>query len=251
MKLICYTTEATPPELVPGAPERDWMDRFGERHPYRCLPLVIANTTGWALLSPATFTATWTGGHLIEDIRLHGDDDFPHLGRLATSHFGGGVLTFHTGYLFRTEPGWDLWTGGAPNFVKDGIQPLTGVVETDWLPFPFTMNWKFTRPGIVQFKKGDPFCFVMPVPHAAYDDVQPVVKKLTDDADLYKEYQAWSDSRTNFLDKLSARDGETVRQGWQRHYFKGQKVEGESSDRQDFHVNRRRLKAPRKAEKGE
>ena len=33
------------------------------------------------------------------------------------------------------------------------LQPLAGVVETDWLPFPFTMNWLFTQPGRVRFEK--------------------------------------------------------------------------------------------------
>jgi hypothetical protein len=249
MKLTCYTTEPNPPQLVPGDPDRGWMDAFGDRHPYRCLPLVIANTTGWMMLSPCSFTATWTGGPRQEDIRLDVDDDYKDLARLATSHFAKGVLTFHTGYLFRTEPGWDLWVGGAPNHVKDGIQALSGIVETDWLPFPFTMNWHFTRPGIVQFKKGEPFCFVMPVPHAAYEEIEPIIKPLASNPELVKEYEAWSQSRTGFLDKLAARDAEATKQGWQKHYFKGQKVEGQAPD--GTHVNRRRLAMPRPAKDGE
>ena len=62
------------------------------------------------------------------------------LSRFVISHFGSGVLTFHAGYLFRTPPGWAVWARGAPNTVKDGIVPLDGLVETDWLPFTFTMN---------------------------------------------------------------------------------------------------------------
>lgn len=249
MKITCYTIDDDGHELRPGGPDRDWMDAFGARHPYRCLPLVIANTTGWEIISPATFTATWTGGTRMEDIRLDKDDDYPDLARLVTSHFGGGTLTFHTGYLFRTEPDWDLWVGGPPNHIKDGIQPLTGVVETSWLPFPFTMNWHFTRPGSIQFKKGEPFCFVMPVPHQAYDDMQPIRKKLREDAELYGDYVAWSESRTSFLDKLSANDESAVKQGWQRHYFKGEKVGGAPGAGE--HIHRRRLNPLRKAEPGE
>lgn len=252
MKLTCYTIEEGDrlPPMVPGSPDRDWMDAFGDRHPYRCLPLVIANTTGWSILSPCSFTAMWTGGPAMEDIKIWADDGWPHLPRFATSHFTKGVMTFHTGYLFRTEPGWDIWAGGAPNHVKDGIQPLTGIVETSWLPFPFTMNWHFTRPGYVKFEKGEPFCFIMPIPHSGIEEVQPVMKRLSDDAQLKAEYDAWGQSRASFLDKLSARDPDTIQQGWQKHYFKGQKVEGEKPA--DFgHINRRRLKAPRPAESGE
>jgi hypothetical protein len=213
--------------------------------------LVVANTTGWELLSPVSFTATWNGGSQITDIRLDPDEDTTRaqLDRWAVSHFSGGVLTFHTGYLFQTDEGWDLWAGGPPNFVKDGIQPLVGVVETYWLPFPFTMNWRFTRPGMISFKKGDPFCFVMPIQHAALDEVQPIIKPIAANPDLERQYKAWGESRTNFLTKLGDRDSEAVKHGWQRDYFRGRTPEGHLAP--DSHVNRRRLKTPRNAGPGE
>ncbi|MGE3301661.1 MAG: DUF6065 family protein [Hyphomonadaceae bacterium] len=250
MKLTCYTLGAPGWELAPGRPDRAWMDEFEQRHPYRCLPLVIANTTGWEILSPCDFTATWNGGPRAEDIRVDADDGFTELARLATSHFTRGVVTFHTGYLFRTEPGWDLWVGGPPNLVKDGIQPLSGIVETDWLPFPFTMNWHFTRPGMVTFTKGEPFCFVMPVPHAAVEAFEPVMKKLADEPELAAEYEAWRGSREGFLKGLAENDAETIRQKWQRHYYKGQSPAGGTAAAED-HVHRRRLKPPRPAKPGE
>jgi hypothetical protein len=249
MKLTCYQVDVRDCPIVPGRTEREWMDNFDARHPYRCLPLVMANTTGWEILSPCSFTATWNGGLSARDIRIDPDDDFEHLDRFATSHFAEGVLTFHTSYLFKTEPGWDMWVGGSPNHVKDGIQALTGVVETDWLPFPFTMNWRFTRPGMVSFKKGEPFCFIMPIPHAALDDVQPVVKSINDDLALRAEYVAWRDSRGKFLTDLSNNDPSALRQKWQRHYYKGQSPSGETGS--ETHIHRRRLKAPRPAKPGE
>jgi hypothetical protein len=249
MKLTCYALDQAPAQLIPGRTDRDWMDDFDARHPYRCLPLVMANSTGWELLTPCSFTATWNGGPLASDIRFDPDDDFADLGRVVTSHFTRGVITFHTGYLFRTEPGWDMWCGGAPNHLKDAIQPLTGIVETDWLPFPFTMNWHFTRPGIVSFKRGEPFCFIMPVPHASVDQFEPVLKDLEDDPVLREEYLAWRDSRASFLENLDAQDPETMRQGWQRHYFKGHKpTDGAPVE---THINRRRLKSPRRPRPGE
>lgn len=251
MKLTCYAVDAEPAEIVPGRPDRDWMDAFTVRHPYRCLPLVVANTSGWELISPYSFTATWNGGLKTTDIRIDPDDDTSpeKLARLVASHFSHGVLTFHTGYLFRTEPGWDIWAGGPPNQVKDAIQPLTGVVETFWLPFPFTMNWRFTRPGMISFKKGEPFCFIMPVPHQAVDEVQPIIKRIEDDPELNGDYLAWGQSRTAFLERLAKSDPNAAKQGWQRDYFKGQTPQGVQGP--DSHINRRRLKPPRKAEPGE
>ncbi len=251
MKFTCYTVDSQPVEMVPGRPDREWMDAFSERHPYRCLPLVVANTTGWDLLSPVSFTAQWNGGPRKEDIRLDPDGDTTkeQLQRWVASHFSGGVFTFHTGYLFRTEPGWDMWVGGPPNHLKDGVQALCGIVETFWLPFPFTMNWHFTRPGFVSFKKGEPFCFITPIPHSAIDAAEPIVKSINDNPELREQYLAWGQSRTNFLDKLHEQDEATVKSGWQRDYFRGRTPEG--AEAPSDHINRRRLKAPRKAEPGE
>ena len=63
MELECYPLEPRPPEIVAGRPQRAWMDHFADRHAYRCLPLTMANTTGWEILCPVGFTATCPQGH--------------------------------------------------------------------------------------------------------------------------------------------------------------------------------------------
>lgn len=50
LELECYPMTPRPPDLVPGRQSRNWMDAFASRHPYRCLPLNMANTTGWEIL---------------------------------------------------------------------------------------------------------------------------------------------------------------------------------------------------------
>ena len=161
-ELECFATAMRPPEIVPGRPERQWMDRFAQRHPYRCLPLTMANTTGWEILCPMGMTLEWNGGKGQEDIKMTPDAPHPDFHEFVKSHFSHGVaVTFHPGYLFRTPGRWSMWVSrSAQPHPKDGIQPLTALVETDWLPFPFTMNWIFTRPGKVRFEKGEPFCFI-------------------------------------------------------------------------------------------
>jgi hypothetical protein len=89
----------------------------------------------------------------------------------------------------------------------------------------------------------------MPIPHEAIDECEPIIKSINDDAELKRQYEAWGQSRTNFLNKLGEKDAEAVKHGWQRDYFRGRTPEGHLAP--DSHVNRRRLKPPRKAEKGE
>jgi hypothetical protein len=250
MKLKCYPITDVAVEIAPGRQEREWMDAFPHNHPYRCLPLNIANTSGWELLTPTPIRATWNGKSGVDAITIESPFHV-HMNAhwsFATSHFGGGVLTLHAHHLFRTEPGWDLFVSGAPNWIKHGIQPLTGIVESDWLPHPFTMNWRFTEPGTVTFAKNEPFCWIMPVPHAAIDSMEPVIMDITKEPELSELQRAWQKSRENFLAE-EAKRATADKSEWQRHYFKGEHVTGAKGS--ETHINKRRLKPPRKLEDGE
>src|SRR5262249_38493383 len=145
MKLTCYALNDTPPKLIAAPADRAWMDAFPDKHAYRCLPLSIANAHGWHVLMPIPVEVEWNGGPEISDLKVTGLKPLPGnrpLDHFARSNFSRGVVTFHTDYIFRTEPGWDLIATGAFNRPKDNAYPLTGLIETDWLPYPFTMNWQ-------------------------------------------------------------------------------------------------------------
>ena len=244
MDLECYPTTERPPEIVAGRQNRDWMDAFASRHAYRCLPLNMANTSGWEILCPVNFTAEWNGGILQSDIKLQCDFPSPDFHRLASSHFSHGVLTMHPGYLFRTPPGWSMMCMGAPNHVKDGIQPLAGLIETDWLPFPSTMNWLVTRPGKVRFEKGEPFCFITLIQDKVVSEVQPVIRRMDSNPDLRNQYDTWEKHRVEFNRRIFRQEPEATKAAWQRYYFKGEYPE-EVAPARDDHVNKRRLKEPR------
>jgi hypothetical protein len=240
--LVCYATGSNPPEIVPARPDREWMDATYERFAHRCIPLSIANSSGWEILCPVSFEAWWHGGIQPQDITFTTNGDMRAMRSFVAPHFGHGVLTFSTGYMFRTNPGWSLWVRGLPNTVKDRIVPLEGVVETDWLPFAFTMNWRFTRMGRVHFEKGEPFCFITLVPHGLLDAVEPVARNLSDDPELAAAYKAWDESRVSFNAKLLQGEPEALKKGWQRSYVRGENPHGEPPE---FHLSKRRLKPPR------
>jgi Family of unknown function (DUF6065) len=244
MQLECFATGDKRLKLVPGEPDRPWMDAFGGRTPYRCLPLTMANTSGWQILCPFGFTAEWNGGDATSDIAIIPDTPGQEISGFVMSHFAYATLTFHTGYLFRTLPGWALAVSGAPNHIKHGIQALNGLVETDWLPFPFTMNWLFTAPGRVRFEKDEPFCFIQVVEHSGVDAIVPVVRSLDAEPDLKAQYEAWSTSRYEFNRKLNEGDPETLKESWQRHYFRGAPPE-RGGPTPAAHINKRRLKKPK------
>jgi hypothetical protein len=240
MELICYQRDGWHRRIRPAEAIREWMTNTPHSFAYRCLPLNIANAHGWEILSPCAFDAVWNG--------VPNDSAGVHIQLAAgtkttcppVSIFGQGVLTFHIEGIFRTPPGWNLWVGGSPNFFKDGIAPLTGVVETDWSPYTFTMNWRFTRPNHwVHFEENEPICFIFPVKRGYLEEVTPRFASIGDSAELRDTYEAWHKSRSEFVDYLARGLATTPNQQWQKYYYRGTDLEGKSyvSD----HVTKMRL----------
>jgi hypothetical protein len=145
MKLECHAYHPDAPPIVPGKQPRQWMDDFKDRHPYRCLPLNIVNCYGWDILMVFDCEIEWNGGPGLHDIRIRADHPAPE--HWVLSNFTRGVVTFHTGYEIHTDPGWSTYVTGPVNDPKPGMVPLSAIVETFWLPYPFGMNWRVLVPG--------------------------------------------------------------------------------------------------------
>ena len=229
--------------IEPAATDREWMDQSGNRFAYRCLPLVIANQSGWIIRCPTDFSVRWNGGSKITDVKVRlprGSGE-----NRIFSHFGEGVLTFSLPYLFRTPHGVNLWVKGPSNWIKDGVQPLEGVVETDWSETTFTMNWKLTRKNhTVRFEQGDPICMIVPVPRGLAESLEPIRQPLPSNRKLAQAYESWADSRTVFNKELAHNDEATVKSGWQRDYMLGMNAAGKpfAEHQTKLHLGRFRRK---------
>lgn len=221
MDLTVYLHEGWQPRVIPAGSRRAWMDQSTDAFAYRCLPLKIANEHGWEILCPAGFEAEWTGGLAPEDVIIRGDagarpEDLP------VALFGQGVLTFHVAGLFRTPPGFNLWVTGSPNEPKDAIAPLTGVIETDWSPYTFTMNWRFTRPGqVIRFEENEPFCFFFPVERGLARGFTPRMQPLASEPNLEAQFHAWSRSRDAFHAQMLDNPPADTAARWQKLYYRG------------------------------
>jgi hypothetical protein len=211
--------------LVPGPGRRGWMDATVDRFAYRCLPLKVANESGWVLESEHTVLATWDGGPSLASLEvncLRGDAPCP-----AVSHFGHGILTWTLPFLFRTSPGWNLLMRGPANWPKDGASPLEGLIETDWTAATATMNWKLTRPGLtVRFDAGDPIAMLVPTRRNELEGVRPRFAELSDDTELADRHRTWSASRMTFISGLPERTGAKTGELWEKHYMRGRDPDG-------------------------
>lgn len=242
VKLHALTEQ--PPEVRPARAKRQWMDDFADRHAYRCLPLSIANAYGWEVLCPIPMEIRWNGGMTVDDIQVIGLKELPGgapVDHFCRSNFSRGIITFHLDYVIETEPDWQLLATGPFNDPKPTAAPLTGVIESDWLPYPFTMNWQLLQPGITRFDEQEPFCFILPVPKRVLADTELQIHRLADNPALEERHNQFRDARTAFMQRIHAGEQEAIKEAWQRHYFVGRHPDGVLAPE---HLNKLRLSDP-------
>ncbi|MET0269577.1 MAG: DUF6065 family protein [Sphingomonas sp.] len=226
MELTCYVLDGWEPVIRPAQARRDWMEATPERYAYRCLPLAAANAHGWEMLSPCGFEAEWTGGPHADSVVIR-VDECDRERPAPVSLFGAGTITFHTHGILRTPPGWNLWAGGSPNAAKDGIAPLAGLIEADWSPYTFTMNWRFTRPDHpVRFERDEPFVFFFPVARGTVAAAEPRIRPAAEEPGLEEAYRDWSRSRDAFHEWVKETQPKVPADQWQKLYYRGLRPDG-------------------------
>lgn len=206
-------------EIEPAPVQREWMDRSHDRFAYRCLPLNIANSHGWQVRLRSGFRVRVIGEPGREELEFQYDEpEYPPAG----SHFGMGTVTFHIPALITTPPGVSLYVTGPVNQTKPGVAPLSAIVETDWLPFTFTMNWRmYIRDRWIRFDKGEPFCMFFPVRLSDIETYDVEIGDLADDPELQAQLDAYSQNRQKFLDDIATKNPAAMKKGWQRDYMLG------------------------------
>ena len=216
------TEDAPGWRISPASYQRQLMDDTPGRGAYRCLPLSMANQAGWFVHSPFSFRAVWNGGVGMDAITLTFPENADKAALTVLSHFGCGIVTFRLPFLFRTPPGIGLLVRGAPNWPVINFAALEGLVETDWNPATFTMNWKIMEPNReVQFEKEWPVCFIQPFDLNLPEKLVTERKPVRECPGTEQDYRAWWKSRQDFLLSEAKDRGE-----WQKDYFQGVDAEG-------------------------
>ena len=183
-------------KIVPLELKREWMSETRGKYAYRCLPLNIANQYGWAVLSPVDFSVSWYGGQHEANVDVFSND--PNFkDSIVLSHFGDGTFTIPLDFIIKTPENYSTYIRGIPNKLYTILKPLDAIVETDWLPFTFTYNFRFTDFGVAEFKKGEPlFCF-FPIERNSVENFALSELKLSDNPEMQIDYEKLFDIRNN------------------------------------------------------
>jgi hypothetical protein len=223
-----YFGETARIDIVPAERSREWMLKTTKSFANRCLPLLMANESGWWLRNRNAFTATWNGGAGATDTEIVFDSATAPGGGPKSS-FGYGIISWTIACVFRTPPGVDLLVRGPANLPKDGASALEGLVETDWIEATFTMNWKLTRPGLeVRFDQGEPFAMVLPQGRVDLERYTPLLRPLSEEPELHRRVSAWNERRKT--EKIRAFAAEHVPElggpNWDGSYMRGEHGDG-------------------------
>jgi len=243
--LIGFITRDSAPEISPAPSSRTWMSEMSKTRrgwPNRCLPMLMANQSGWELRNRCAFTATWIGQENGVDVDIAPDkrdtDQF-----MPVSHFGNGILTWHLPMLFRTPAGYNLLVRGPANHPKDAVSPLEGLVETDWASASFSMSWKLTRKLMpVRFEVDEPICMIVPQRRGDLEEFAPELRLIESDEDLQRQHEYFLNSRDaeKQIEQL-ARVAAGERVQWQGDYTRGKHTDGEAGA--PDHQTRRHLRS--------
>ncbi|BAX92211.1 DUF6065 family protein [Mycobacterium shigaense] len=242
--LIAFITGENAPTIVPAPTNRAWMTAQSESNkgwPSRCLPMVIANQSGWELRNPCAFTVTWFDQDGVDVVIQPARREPGQL--LPASHFGNGIFTWRLPILFRTPPGYNLLVRGPANYPKDAVYPLEGVVETDWASASFSMSWKLTRKLMpVQFEVDEPICMIVPQRRAELEEFVPELRPIESDEDLERKHRLFLRERgaAEHAEQV-ARVAAGERVEWQGDYTRGKHRDGEAGA--PDHQTRRQLRS--------
>jgi len=243
-EIIAYAFREHDWVIKPGKVRRTWIDDIDKGHAYNCLPVSIASQYGWIVYSPLSASIRWNGKKEIQDVKVRTHDDSSEKERRAiSSHFGSGTFTFTVPFIFRTPPNIQLMVRGVANHVYDNITPLEGVIETAWLSFTFTLNFRINHPNeTVEIRKNEPLVMIHPVSIDFIEQFELKEKPLIEQEDLSDEFQKYAKERDDFHEMIKKGTNPTKIQS---HYFQGKtinckKVEEVDSDFK--HRNKIKLK---------
>jgi LPS sulfotransferase NodH len=232
--LVAYAVGEEHLQLFPAPASRDWMDKTHQHFANRCLPMLMANQSGWFLVSKLDVSVVWNGGQAKESLSITTSPGVRGHAP-AVSIFGHGILTWHIPYLFRTPAGFNLLARGPANWPRENAFALEGLVETDWAVATFTMNYKILRANeAVHFRAGEPVCMIVPQRRGELEAFQPFIRSINDDPAECKGYRLWSASRGEFLKSLTEGRKQPATGGiWQKHYFRGTSPDGTTAGAHD------------------
>lgn len=134
------------PQIKQASFRRTWMDSTQNKHAYHCLPLTLANTSGWVIELEEETKVYWDGTSLPKILSGNATAITP------------GIIGFNLGWVIEA-PDYDISYGPVPNWFDLDARCLSALVDGCW-PDPVQANWLLPAEKEITFKQGMPIVFI-------------------------------------------------------------------------------------------
>jgi len=141
---------------IPAKKLRDWWDdnKRTVNHAKHCLPLSMANSLGWYILSPGTFIVKWNGD-------VHSNATIQHIDKSShyevDNHAAFGSFTVQAKFIPVTkDPGDFVYIKGIANERSCPYTCMEACIEAWWSVGNFGLVFLLNQPGEFLIPKGKP-----------------------------------------------------------------------------------------------
>lgn len=141
---------------IPAIKYRDWWeDNSATRdHARHCLPLSMANSLGYYILSPGTFEVSWNGDHESRAVINHIEKSSHYE---VDDHAAYGSFTVQAKFIPVTEKEGDfVFVKGVPNERGAPYQCMEAAIEAWWNVGNFGLVFLLNQPGTFTVYMGQP-----------------------------------------------------------------------------------------------
>lgn len=193
MPLVLYLSDDYDKSLAPirATRYRDWWEDNSatKNHAKHCLPLAMANSLGYYILSPGTFIVTWDGD-------VHKRAQIQHIDKsshyVVDDHAAFGSFTVQAKFIPKTErPGEFIYIKGIPNERCVPYTCMDAIIEAWWNPSNFGLVFMLNQPGQFLIQKGQPIAQMFVFNNSVYYHEVEYINGYPD------EYEEWSRKRNS------------------------------------------------------
>jgi hypothetical protein len=146
---------------IPATKYKDWWEDNNKTksHARHCLPLAMANSVGYYILSPGTFKVTWNGN-------LHENAQIEHIEKSShyevDNHAAYASFTVQSKFIPVTErAGEFIYIKSLPNERTPHFTCMEAMIEAWWNVGNFGLVFLLTKPGEIIIQKGQPIAHML------------------------------------------------------------------------------------------
>lgn len=204
--LITVHLNGLAPDLVPVPAKKMrpwWQSDIGTRnHANHCLPLTMANSLGYFILSPGGFSVSWDGSweHDADVMKLDPLEPF-----VVDNHSACATFTVQPGFIPATAAVGDfVHIRSVPNVRGAWFTVMEALIEAWWQPGEFGIVCMLNRPGTFTVERGEPIAQMSVYNAASGFATMRVDESLADETPAWQERRCRPEYRKD-LDYLRGR----------------------------------------------